>query len=110
MRRVEDFELFAPRRYPLGPGGNEGGGVMSAADGDDPGSQRRTDSGINVDPVYTDADLEGFDPAAALGAPGEPPYTRGVYSTMYRSRPWTMRQYSGFGTAKQTNERFHYLL
>ncbi|MBV8950793.1 MAG: methylmalonyl-CoA mutase, partial [Actinobacteria bacterium] len=72
--------------------------------------ERHTDSGIEVRTVYTDADLEGFDPATALGAPGEPPYARGVYPTMYRSRPWTMRQYSGFGTAKETNERFHYLL
>jgi methylmalonyl-CoA mutase N-terminal domain/subunit len=84
---------------------------MNAADGGDSGAPpRRTDAGIEIQTVYTDADLEGFDPATALGAPGEPPYTRGVYPTMYRSRPWTMRQYSGFGTAKETNERFHYLL
>jgi methylmalonyl-CoA mutase N-terminal domain/subunit len=71
---------------------------------------RHTDSGIEIRPVYTDGDLAGFDPADKLGLPGEPPYTRGVYKEMYRSRPWTMRQYSGFGTAKETNERFHYLL
>jgi methylmalonyl-CoA mutase N-terminal domain/subunit len=82
---------------------------MSAAGGDEHG-ERHTDSGIEVRTVYTDADLEGFDPATDLGAPGKPPYTRGVYPTMYRTRPWTMRQYSGFGTAKETNERFHYLL
>jgi methylmalonyl-CoA mutase N-terminal domain/subunit len=79
-------------------------------DGDTPTPERHTDSGIEVRTVYTDSDLEGFDPAAELGEPGKPPYTRGVYPTMYRTRPWTMRQYSGFGTAKETNERFHYLL
>jgi len=72
--------------------------------------ERRTDSGIEIAPVYTHADLAGFDPEVKLGRPGRPPYTRGVYETMYRSRPWTMRQYSGFGTAAETNERFHFLL
>jgi methylmalonyl-CoA mutase N-terminal domain/subunit len=72
--------------------------------------ERRTESGIEIRTVYTAEDLSEFDPRSSLGLPGEPPYTRGVYPTMYRSRPWTMRQYSGFGTAKETNERFHYLL
>jgi methylmalonyl-CoA mutase N-terminal domain/subunit len=72
--------------------------------------ERRTDSGIEIKPLYTDADLEGWDPAAKLGKPGEFPYTRGVYPTMYRGRPWTMRQYSGFGTAETTNERWKMLL
>ena len=71
---------------------------------------RRTDSGIEIKPVYTDADLAGFDPSSALGEPGSAPYTRGVYKEMYRTRPWTMRQYSGFGTAAETNQRFHFLL
>ena len=73
-------------------------------------SKRRTDSGIEVKPQYTAADLDGWDPATDLGDAGSPPYTRGVYAQMYRSRPWTMRQYSGFGTAAETNERFHFLL
>ena len=73
-------------------------------------NERRTDSGIPIKPVYTSDDLDGFDPQARLGAPGAPPYTRGIYSEMYRSRLWTMRQYSGFGTAEDTNKRFHYLL
>ena len=73
-------------------------------------SERRTDSGIEIKPLYTAADLEGFDPEAQLGTPGRPPYTRGVYEQMYRTRPWTMRQYSGFGTAEETNKRFHFLL
>jgi methylmalonyl-CoA mutase N-terminal domain/subunit len=72
--------------------------------------ERRTDSGIEIRPVYTDADLEGFDPGERLGRPGEPPYTRGIYQQMYRQRLWTMRQYAGFGTAEDTNRRFHYLL
>jgi methylmalonyl-CoA mutase N-terminal domain/subunit len=72
--------------------------------------ERRTDSGIEIQPVYTEEDLEGFDPEARLGLPGQPPYTRGVYEQMYRARPWTMRQYSGYGTAEETNKRFHYLL
>jgi len=72
--------------------------------------ERRTDSGIEIRPVYTDADLEGFDPGERLGRPGEPPYTRGLYEQMYRQRLWTMRQYAGFGTAEDTNRRFHYLL
>jgi len=71
---------------------------------------RRTDSGIEVRPVYRPADLEGWDPDRRLGEPGSAPYTRGIYPTMYRGRLWTMRQYAGFGTAEDTNERFKFLL
>ncbi len=71
--------------------------------------ERRTESGIEVKPAYKPEDLDGFDYAGKLGDPGEYPYARGVYPTMYRGRPWTMRQYAGFGTAKETNERFKYL-
>src|SRR5919202_847368 len=74
------------------------------------GDQRLTESGIPVQVVYGPADLEGFDPATALGEPGRDPFTRGVYPTMYRGRPWTMRQYAGFGSAAETNARFRYLL
>jgi methylmalonyl-CoA mutase N-terminal domain/subunit len=74
------------------------------------GEERRTESGIEVKPLYRPEDLEGFDYAEKLGDPGEYPYTRGVYPTMYRGRPWTMRQYAGFGTAKETNQRFKYLI
>ncbi|MEY5153039.1 MAG: isobutyryl-CoA mutase large subunit, partial [Actinomycetota bacterium] len=70
----------------------------------------RTDSGIPIAPLYTSADLAGWDPATQLGDPGKPPYTRGVYPTMYRGKLWTMRQYAGFGTATSTNERFKFLL
>src|SRR5207245_1167264 len=58
----------------------------------------------------TPEDLVGWDPAHDLGAPGEPPFTRGIYPTMYRGRLWTMRQYAGMGTAADTNSRFRYLL
>ncbi len=71
---------------------------------------RTTDSGIEIRPVYTAADLEGWDPASQLGEPGQYPYTRGVHPDMYRGRLWTMRQYAGFGTAESTNERFKFLL
>ena len=72
--------------------------------------ERRTDSGIEIMPVYSATDLEGWDPGRQLGSPGAYPYTRGIYSNMYRGRPWTIRQYSGFGTAESTNERWHLLL
>ncbi|MGD2069785.1 MAG: methylmalonyl-CoA mutase family protein [Gemmatimonadota bacterium] len=74
---------------------------------DDPGE--RTDSGIPVRSVYGPGDVQ-VDPAADLGEPGTYPFTRGPYPTMYRGRVWTMRQYAGFGTAEETNRRYHYLL
>jgi methylmalonyl-CoA mutase N-terminal domain/subunit len=69
-------------------------------------SPRRTESGIEVKPVYTTVDVEGLEPEL----PGEFPFTRGPYATMYRGRPWTIRQYAGFGSAEETNARFRYLL
>ncbi len=68
-----------------------------------------TISGEPIKPLYTEADLPS-DPEAAIGFPGEFPYTRGVYGSMYRGRLWTMRQFAGFGTAQETNRRFRYLL
>ncbi|MDX6659410.1 MAG: methylmalonyl-CoA mutase, N-terminal domain, partial [Solirubrobacteraceae bacterium] len=73
-------------------------------------SPRSTDSGIEIKALYGPDDLAGWDPAERLGDPGKPPFTRGVYPSMYRGRPWTIRPYSGFGTAAATNERFKYLL
>ena len=70
------------------------------------GDRRETDSGIEVKPVYTADDIAGLAPEL----PGEFPYTRGPYPTMYRGRPWTIRQYAGFGSAEETNARFRYLL
>ncbi|MFN3390849.1 MAG: methylmalonyl-CoA mutase [Meiothermus ruber] len=70
----------------------------------------KTLSDIAPEPLYTPEDLKDFDYAEKLGYPGEYPYTRGVYGSMYRSRLWTMRMFAGFGTAEQTNERFKKLL
>ena len=72
--------------------------------------RRETDSGIEIRPLYEAGDLEGFEPSRELGRPGEPPFTRGIYPSMYRGRLWTMRQYAGMGTAEATNHRFRYLL
>jgi methylmalonyl-CoA mutase N-terminal domain/subunit len=78
------------------------------------GSKRKIDfvsqSSAEVEPLYTPADLDGFDADAELGYPGSFPYTRGVHPTMYRGRLWTMRQFSGFGTAEDTNQRYKFLL
>jgi methylmalonyl-CoA mutase N-terminal domain/subunit len=71
--------------------------------------QFTTMSGIEVEPLYGAEDVE-VDYDRDLGNPGSYPYTRGVYETMYRGKAWTMRQFAGFGTAEETNERFHYLL
>ena len=69
----------------------------------------RTDAGIPVREVYTASDV-GPDLERRLGSPGEPPFTRGPYPTMYRGRLWTMRQFAGFGSPEEANERFHFLL
>ncbi|MDP9386143.1 MAG: methylmalonyl-CoA mutase family protein [Actinomycetota bacterium] len=75
-----------------------------------PGDPRRfTDSGIEIQRLYTEDDLPE-DLAERLGLPGEPPYTRGVHGEMYRKRLWTMRQYAGYASAKESNERYKYLL
>lgn len=63
-----------------------------------------------IEPIYTQDDLEGWDPVTQLGFPGEFPFTRGIQPTMYRGRFWTMRQYAGFGTAEESNQRYRYLL
>jgi len=73
-------------------------------------AQFTTTSELPIADVYTEADTAGLDPLRDIGLPGEYPYTRGVQATMYRSRFWTMRQYAGFATAAETNERFRYLL
>ena len=75
-----------------------------------PGLYPFTISGIPIKPLYGPEDLAGMDLARDLGHPGEYPFTRGVHPTMYRGRMFTMRQFAGFGTAQQTNQRFHYLL
>ena len=67
-------------------------------------------SGLPIDRLYTQDDLSASDPESSIGYPGEFPYTRGIYPTMYRGRLWTMRQYAGFGTAVESNQRYRYLL
>jgi methylmalonyl-CoA mutase N-terminal domain/subunit len=99
-------------KFGVGMLGGPDGGVRGAGAYDSVVSDEsiRTDSGIEVKALYDASDLAGWDPAERLGAPGQPPYTRGVYPTMYRGKLWTMRQYAGFGTAASTNERFKFLL
>jgi len=67
-------------------------------------------SGLPMDRLYTEENPSNWDPEAALGYPGESPFTRGIYPTMYRGRFWTMRQYAGFGSAVESNQRYRYLL
>jgi len=69
-----------------------------------------TASSEKIKPLYTPDDLDGFDPERDLGFPGQFPFTRGVYPTMYRGQLWTMRQFAGMGSARDTNERYHFLL
>src|SRR3712207_5580265 len=77
------------------------------AEAADPDRDVLTISGEEVKPLYTEADLPETE---QIGLPGEYPFTRGVYPSMYRGRLWTMRQFAGYGTAEETNERFRYLL
>src|SRR3954466_16250701 len=74
------------------------------------GDTDRTESGLPFETLYGPEALAGFDPETRLGKPGEYPFTRGVYPSMYTGRPWTMRQYAGFGTAKESNERYKQLV
>lgn len=76
----------------------------------DPLERFTTLSGEPLEPVYGPEDLSGFDPGTSLGAPGSYPFTRGVYPSMHRGRLWTMRQFAGFGSAAETNERYRFLL
>ncbi|MGB7296549.1 MAG: methylmalonyl-CoA mutase family protein [Candidatus Aminicenantales bacterium] len=73
-------------------------------------SRFETSSGVGVKTVYGPSDLNRFNPKRDLGKPGDFPFTRGIYPTMYRGRLWTMRQYAGFGTAEESNRRYRYLL
>ncbi len=70
----------------------------------------QSESGLPVEPVYGPGQPPGFDPATQLGRPGEFPFTRGIYPGMYTTRPWTIRQYAGFATARESNERYHQLI
>jgi len=81
-------------------------GVTALCEHADVAGSRSTESGTPFEPVYAADDLAGFDPATALGEPGRYPFTRGIHPGMYTSRPWTMRQYAGFGTAAESNARY----
>src|SRR3990167_7183822 len=91
---------------------------MTAKQSDKPGKKtpqppaEKAQTGSNVEhrPVYTPEDLHGFSEERELGRPGEYPFTRGIHPTMYRGRLWTMRQYAGFGTAAESNQRYKFLL
>jgi len=87
---------------------------MSQANKKDLAAERKplfkTLSGLPVERLYTQESLAGDEAAEHPGFPGQPPFTRGIYPTMYRSRLWTMRQYAGFGTAAESNQRFRYLM
>jgi methylmalonyl-CoA mutase N-terminal domain/subunit len=74
------------------------------------GDENLTESGLPFESTYGPDSRKGFDPEQQLGAPGRFPFTRGVYPSMYTGRPWTMRQYAGFGTAKESNERYKQLV
>jgi methylmalonyl-CoA mutase N-terminal domain/subunit len=73
------------------------------------GDAAHTESGLPLAPGYGPDALAGFDPDTTLGAPGQFPFTRGVYPSMYTGRPWMMRQNAGYGTAKESNARYHEL-
>ncbi|MEO6714427.1 MAG: methylmalonyl-CoA mutase family protein [Mycobacteriales bacterium] len=73
-------------------------------------ADRMSESGLPIKGVYSATDRAAGDPGSEVGAPGEFPYTRGVYASMYTGRPWTMRQYAGYGSARESNARYHALL
>src|SRR5215469_12417191 len=73
-------------------------------------TQSRNLKSVEASPLYTPANLQGWDYDRDVGYPGEFPFTRGVQSTMYRGRLWTMRQYAGMGDAEESNKRYKYLL
>jgi len=77
---------------------------------DAPDDARASGSGIPIEPVYRPEHLPEFDPASELGEPGAFPFVRGVYPDMYRGKPWTMRQYAGYASARESNARYRYLL
>jgi methylmalonyl-CoA mutase N-terminal domain/subunit len=86
------------------PGGEKAGALKERQ------KKFTTTSGVPVEPLYTGEDLKGLNYERDLGDPGSYPYTRGIHRTMYRGKLWTMRQFSGFGSPENTNQRLHYLL
>src|SRR5262249_35180246 len=109
------------RRAPASNGGGPSANGAFAAmrsdyDAGYPAGRERNDlypytiSGEPIRPLYGPQDLAGMDLARDLAVPGEYPFTRGIHPTMYRGRMFTMRQFAGFGTARESNRRYHYLL
>ena len=84
--------------------------MQKRPDASDSAADPKTSSKISIRPLYTPSDLEGWDYDQQVGYPGDFPFTRGVQPTMYRGRPWTMRQYAGMGDAEESNKRYKYLL
>ena len=101
--------MAATDKPELDPGGAEGWRERYEASPERVGELFSTISGVENEPLYSPENVE-VDVERDLGRPGEFPFTRGVYPSMYRGRLWTMRQFAGFGTAEETNERFRYLL
>ncbi len=108
-REAEGASGTPPGREDTAGAGADAATGRGGATGGRERGEARTDSGIPVGAVYGPEDVD-LDPEGDLGRPGSYPFTRGVYETMYRGRVWTMRQYAGFGTAEETNRRYHYLL
>src|SRR5262245_43947053 len=110
-REQEHGELLGDPHEPSPYAGGVTRSESGRPDGSGGGPGRPTsESGLPIEPVYGPQDLAGWDPAERLGEPGAYPYTRGIYPTMYTGRPWTMRQYAGFGTARTSNQRYHQLI
>ncbi len=110
-RRTSLPLMSAPaNESPPAPSGSRTGTAAAGEDSSSTLPAVNSVSGFPVRVVYGPEDLQGFDPARDLGAPGDYPYTRGPHATMYRGRPWTIRQYAGFATAEETNRRYRYLL
>ena len=89
----------------INPGGRKAGAALAGRQ-----KEYTTLSGVPVEPLYTEDSLKDFSYHRDLADPGEYPYTRGIHRTMYRGKLWTMRQFSGFGSPEDTNQRLHYLL
>jgi methylmalonyl-CoA mutase N-terminal domain/subunit len=105
---VENRPDRAPRAGTAQPGGGESSEHLTIAPIVGPDDPRRyTDSGIEIKELYTEHDVPAD---LGLGEPGEPPYTRGIHGRMYRGQLWTMRQYAGYASARESNERYRYLL
>jgi len=92
------------------PSSGQAGATKASAELKERKDQFTTLSGLPVERLYTEENLEGHDPEKEIGYPGESPFTRGIYPSMYRGRFWTMRQYAGFGSATESNQRYRYLL